>query len=64
MNLNTPPIVYGINIENGGLCDVHDCEEAIVEGNLFLDRKGLTCKMRRIEVLSTIIIHQHLILII
>lgn len=39
-----------MNYETGGLCDKLFCKEAIVDGDLFLDRSGLTCKMQRFEV--------------
>ena len=50
INLNDPPIVNGVNLDSGGLCDTRHCSEAIVEGDLFLDRSTLTCRMQRFEV--------------
>lgn len=51
VDINEPPPVYAVNYETGGLCDKLFCKEAIVDGDLFLDRSGLTCKMQRFEVL-------------
>lgn len=48
--LRDPPIVNGINLDSGGLCDKLHCSKAIVEGDLFLDRKTLTCKMQQFVV--------------
>lgn len=48
--LRDPPIVNGINLDSGGLCDKLHCSEAIVEGDLFLERNTLTCKMKRFDV--------------
>lgn len=50
VDTNEPPEVYGVNYETGGLCDKLFCKEAIVDGDIFLDRSGLTCKMQRFEV--------------
>nr|XP_022320846.1 uncharacterized protein LOC111123050 [Crassostrea virginica] len=50
INLNDPPVVNGINLDSGGLCDTRHCSEAIVEGDLFLDRTTLTCRMQRFEI--------------
>lgn len=50
VDTNEPPPVYAVNYETGGLCDKLFCKEAIVDGDLFLDRSGLTCKMQRFEV--------------
>lgn len=50
IDINEPPEVYAVNYETGGLCDKLFCKEAIVDGDLFLDRSGLTCKMQRFEV--------------
>ena len=50
INLNDPPIVNGVNLDSGGLCDTRHCSEIIVEGDLFLDRSTLTCRMQRFEV--------------
>lgn len=51
VDINEPPPVYAVNYETGGLCDKLFCKEAIVDGDLFLDRSGLTCKMQRFAVL-------------
>lgn len=51
MILNDPPIVNGVNLDSGGLCDIGHCSEAIVEGDLFLDIPTLTCRMQLFEVL-------------
>lgn len=50
VDTNEPPPVYAVNYETGGLCDKLFCKEAIVDGDLFLDRSGLTCKMQQFEV--------------
>ncbi|XP_065937728.1 von Willebrand factor D and EGF domain-containing protein [Magallana gigas] len=50
VDINEPPPVYAVNYETGGLCDKLFCKEAIVDGDLFLDRSGLTCKMQRFEM--------------
>lgn len=50
IRLADPPIVNGVNLDTGGLCDKMHCSEAIVEGDLFLDRATLTCKMQRFDV--------------
>ncbi|XP_078323139.1 von Willebrand factor D and EGF domain-containing protein-like [Crassostrea virginica] len=50
INLNDPPIVNGVNLDSGGLCDTRHCSEFIVEGDLFLDRSTLTCRMQRFEI--------------
>ena len=49
-NLTIPPDVLSVNHYSGGLCDVSDCEEVTVQGNMFLDRKDLRCKMTRFQV--------------
>nr|XP_022298866.1 von Willebrand factor D and EGF domain-containing protein-like isoform X2 [Crassostrea virginica] len=48
-NLTIPPDVLSVNHYSGGLCDVSDCEEVTVQGNMFLDRKDLRCKMTRFQ---------------
>lgn len=50
INLRDPPVVNGVNLDSGGLCDKLHCSEAVVEGDLFLDRTTLTCKMQRFNV--------------
>lgn len=50
VDTNEPPPVYAVNYETGGLCDKLFCKEAIVDGDHFLDRSELTCKMQRFEV--------------
>lgn len=60
INLRDPPIVNGVNLDSGGLCDKLHCSEAVVEGDLFLDRLTLTCKMQRFDVKYTF---KHFVLI-
>nr|XP_034329096.1 von Willebrand factor D and EGF domain-containing protein-like isoform X2 [Crassostrea gigas] len=43
MDLNKPPVVYGVNIDEGGLCDKRTCQRALVEGYGFLDMDTLKC---------------------
>lgn len=50
INLRDPPVVNGVNLDSGGLCDKLHCSEAVVEGDLFLDRTTLTCKMQRFNI--------------
>ena len=50
IDTNEPPPVYTVNYETGGLCDKLFCKQAVVEGDFFLDRPELTCKMQRFEV--------------
>ncbi|XP_061170596.1 von Willebrand factor D and EGF domain-containing protein-like [Saccostrea echinata] len=50
MDLNKPPIVYGVNIEEGSLCDKRTCQRALVEGYGFLDQKTLMCSLRVYQV--------------
>lgn len=50
INLNDPPLVFAINRETGGLCDINFCKEAVVVGDLFLNRPSLACKMQRFQV--------------
>lgn len=50
INLNDPPPVFAINRETGGLCDRNFCNEAIVIGDLFLNRPDLMCKMQRFQL--------------
>lgn len=49
MNENDPPILDGVNVADGGLCDTEHCSSAFVEGDLFLDTPHLTCKMRKFQ---------------
>ncbi|XP_062621129.1 von Willebrand factor D and EGF domain-containing protein-like [Saccostrea cucullata] len=51
--LSIPPDVFSINPHSGGICDVANCEEAVVEGDMFLDRENLTCKMTRFQASLT-----------
>lgn len=46
------PDVFSINPDSSGLCDASDCEDVIVEGNMFLDGDGLLCKMQKFQVFS------------
>lgn len=55
INLNDPPLVFAINRETGGLCDRNFCNEAIVIGDLFLNRPDLMCKMQRFQVWKMLI---------
>lgn len=55
INLNDPPLVFAINRETGGLCDRNFCNEAIVVGDLFLNRPDLMCRMQRFEVCKILI---------
>ncbi|XP_062599868.1 von Willebrand factor D and EGF domain-containing protein-like [Saccostrea cucullata] len=50
INLNDPPVVFAVNYETGGLCDKLFCKVAVVEGDQFLNRPELTCKMKRFEM--------------
>nr|XP_034329094.1 uncharacterized protein LOC105339666 [Crassostrea gigas] len=43
MDLNRPPVVYGVNREEGGLCDKRTCPRALVEGYGFLEMETLQC---------------------
>lgn len=38
-------IVNGVNFDSGGFCDKLYCLEVVVEGDFFLDRLMLICKM-------------------
>lgn len=51
LNENDPPIVDGINIADGGLCDTEHCSSAFVEGDLFLETTHLTCKMHKFQAI-------------
>jgi hypothetical protein len=50
MDLNKPPVVYGVNIEEGGLCDRRTCQRALVEGYGFMDRQTLRCSLTVFQV--------------
>lgn len=39
--------VFLVNFDSSGLCDIFDCEDVIVEGNMFLYGDGLLCKMEK-----------------
>lgn len=50
MDLNKPPVVYGVNIEEGGLCDKRTCQRALVEGYGFLNMETLKCSLTVFQV--------------
>uniref|UniRef100_A0A8W8J2H6 von Willebrand factor D and EGF domain-containing protein n=1 Tax=Magallana gigas TaxID=29159 RepID=A0A8W8J2H6_MAGGI len=50
MDMNKPPVVYGVNIEEGGLCDKRTCQKALVEGYGFLDMDTLKCLLTGFHV--------------
>ena len=50
MDLNKPPFVYGVNIDEGGLCDRRHCQKAVVEGFGFLDMETLKCSLSIFQV--------------
>lgn len=50
MDLNKPPEVYGVNIEEGGLCDTRTCQRALVEGYGFINMESLQCSLRVFQV--------------
>eukprot|EP00105_Crassostrea_gigas_P023673 XP_011443598.1 PREDICTED: von Willebrand factor D and EGF domain-containing protein [Crassostrea gigas] len=50
MDLNKPPVVYGVNIEEGGLCDKRTCQRALVEGYGFLNMDTLQCSLTVFQV--------------
>ena len=52
MDLNKPPFVYGVNIDDGGLCDRRHCQRAVVEGFGFLDMETLKCSLSIFQVES------------
>lgn len=54
MNLNKPPVVYGVNMDEGGLCDKRTCQRALVEGYGFLDRQTLQCLLTVFQVTGRI----------
>lgn len=49
-DLRDPPYVYAVNRDSGGLCDERDCLEVNINGDMFLDERGLTCKFTRFQV--------------
>lgn len=53
MDLNKPPVVYGVNIEEGGLCDKRTCQRALVEGYGFLNMDTLQCSLTVFQVKHT-----------
>lgn len=50
MRLDEPPVVVGVNVDHGGLCDKSTCLDVIVDGDLFLDIPSLACKMKHFQV--------------
>lgn len=50
MRLDEPPVVVGVNVDHGGLCDKNTCLDVIVDGDLFLDIPSLACKMKHFQV--------------
>ncbi|XP_062569533.1 von Willebrand factor D and EGF domain-containing protein-like [Saccostrea cucullata] len=50
INFNDPPHVFGANLDTGGLCDKPVCKIASLEGDPFLDRPELTCRMEEFEI--------------
>ncbi|KAJ8302826.1 hypothetical protein KUTeg_019222, partial [Tegillarca granosa] len=53
LDLNAPPEVNGINIDEGGICDVEHCEKAYVSGDDFIDSLDLKCRIQKISIDSS-----------
>ncbi|KAK3084619.1 hypothetical protein FSP39_016411 [Pinctada imbricata] len=45
-DLSVPPLTYGVNVDDGGICDIAECPAAFVEGDGFLNSKDLKCKLQ------------------
>lgn len=62
MDLNKPPVVYGVNIEEGGICDKTTCQRALVEGYGFLNTDTLQCTLTVFQVKHASSMHKYFIL--